>query len=92
MKKIILILTILTFSCKKENLVGIPNVITPNGDGLNDTWVIPIQNAKVYIYGISGNLIYQSDNYQNTFGGNGIDRTVYYVINDKYSGSLTIIY
>jgi len=48
----------------------IPNVITPNGDSYNDNFVI--QNAENYsitlqIYNRWGNIIYETNNYQNDF-------------------------
>ena len=92
MKNFILLLSVLFFiGCKKENVIDIPNAISPNGDGINDTWIIPISNAKVSIYNRSGSLIFSSNNYQNNFSGIGIAETVYYTINDNYSGSITII-
>lgn len=43
----------------------IPNSFTPNGDGINDTWIIPateaFQNTKVRIVNRTGGLLYQSN-------------------------------
>ena len=95
MKKTILILSVLFFlSCKKENLYNIPNVITPNGDGLNDTWVIPFENAKVLIYNRAGATVFQSDNYQQDFLGLGYTEPYYYTIifnGEKIRGSFTVL-
>ena len=92
MKKIILILSVLFFlSWKKENLYNIPNVITPNGDGVNDTWVIPFENAKVLIYNRAGATMFQSDNYQQDFTGLGYYGTLYYTINNSINGYITVI-
>ena len=82
MKKIIVILAVVMASCSKQNLYNIPNVITPNGDGLNDTWVIPFENAKVLIYNRAGATVFQSDNYQQDFSGLGYYGTLYYIINN----------
>lgn len=45
--------------------IVIPNSFTPNGDGVNDTWIIPVANAfpnaKVRIVNRTGNLLYQSN-------------------------------
>ena len=82
----------------------IPNVITPNGDGANDNFVI--QNAESYtialqIYNRWGKIIYETNNYQNNFNCNSCaDGVYYYTIKAKskkngrekeYKGSLTII-
>ena len=91
MKKIILILAVFMASCTKQNLYNIPNVITPNGDGVNDTWVIPFDNAKVLIYNRAGATVFQSDNYQQDFSGLGYYGTLYYTINNSINGYITVI-
>jgi len=91
MKKIIVILAVVMASCSKQNLYNIPNVITPNGDGLNDTWVIPFENAKVLIYNRAGAAVFQSDNYQQDFTGLGYYGTLYYTINNSINGYITVI-
>jgi gliding motility-associated-like protein len=58
--------------CQFEGLV-IPNGITPNGDGINDVWVI--QNSKICssiamtVYNRWGNIVYKDANYKNNWGG-----------------------
>ena len=91
MKKIIVILAVVMASCTKQNLYNIPNVITPNGDGVNDTWVIPFENAKVLIYNRAGATVFQSDNYQQDFSGLGYYGTLYYTINNSINGYITVI-
>jgi len=73
----------------------IPNVITPNGDGMNDIFVIEgiqeFQDARVEIYDRWGRLVYESDSYpagnptiinSEGFGGADInDGTYFYVVN-----------
>ena len=94
MKKIIVILAVVMASCTKQNLYNIPNVITPNGDGVNDTWVIPFENAKVLIYNRAGATVFQSDNYQQDFSGLGYTEPYYYTIifnGEKIRGSFTVL-
>jgi gliding motility-associated-like protein len=76
----------------------VKNVFSPNGDGINETWVIddikdnPINEVKVYAQG--GKLIYSKVNYTNDWGGtfnnNPVpDGTYYYEIN-IYNGEKII--
>jgi len=69
--------------------IEIPNTITPNGDGLNDTWVIlrielfPL--AKVMIYDRWGQRLLNDVGYQNDWDGVFLGKplppaTYYYVI------------
>jgi gliding motility-associated-like protein len=68
------------------------NVLTPNGDGYNDTWKIkniefyPKNNIKVY--NANGILVYTEEGYKGTWNGTKMDGivklttgTYYYVIN-----------
>jgi gliding motility-associated-like protein len=59
-----------------------PNVITPNGDGKNETLVFnsPTKNLKIEIFNRWGKLVYQSENYQNDWKGEGIGAMYYYLI------------
>ena len=49
------------------------NLLTPNGDGFNDVWLIEdlnlISPAKVAIYARSGKSVYESNAYDNTWNG-----------------------
>ena len=51
----------------------IPNILTPNGDGDNDFFVIPeldkYPNNQLSIYDRLGNLVFQQTSYVNTFNG-----------------------
>jgi gliding motility-associated-like protein len=49
----------------------IPNVITPNSDGVNEFFVIQNlpENTEVIIYNRWGNLVFSSTNYQNNWNG-----------------------
>lgn len=76
--------------CLKELPDGIPNGVTPNGDGTNDTWDIPFiwyfKNNNVKIYNRWSNLVFKTDYYQGDWGGtnrNGNplpDGTYFYVL------------
>ncbi|MFN3794850.1 MAG: PKD domain-containing protein [Chitinophagaceae bacterium] len=85
----------------------VPNAFSPNGDGVNDTWVIKYledyPNSKVDIYNRYGQLVYHSEGYVNGRGWDGTTNgkplpigTYYYVIQPgsgrkPISGSITII-
>lgn len=82
----------------------IPAAFSPNGDGINDRWVLTgFAKSPVYVqlYSRNGALVYESENYQNNWDGtrNGMPLpvgTYYYVIksNDvekRLGGAVTII-
>jgi len=69
--------------------VEVPNVITPNGDGKNDRFVIVIKgtgrefyesfpNSTLIIYNRWGKKIFESSNYQNNWTGEGMADGVYF--------------
>lgn len=55
------------------SLLDIKNVITANGDGFNDSWIIEgaeyFPNIDVKVYNIYGNLVYEDTDYQNDWAG-----------------------
>lgn len=59
--------------CTELIPIVVPQLITPNGDGKNDTWIIQnIQQypeIKVWVYNRWGNLVYESQPYQNDWNG-----------------------
>ncbi len=72
--------------------ITVPNVFTPNGDGINDKWEITYlesyQNASIQLYNRYGQLIFQSKGYSRPWDGtvNGKEvpfGTYYYVIDPK---------
>jgi gliding motility-associated-like protein len=78
--------------------VVVPNVISPNGDGKNDVFVIKGILGKdnhLRIVNRWGQTVYETHNYRNTFAGRDLpDGTYYYVlkVEDKdYTGHLTIL-
>ena len=57
--------TLVTPSCLK-----IYNIITPNGDGLNDNFVIScVKDADIEIYDRYGSIVYKNQNYNNDWNG-----------------------
>jgi len=86
--------------------IWIPNAFTPNGDGINDTWVIEGLDSDpsvlVRVFTRYGTQIYESKGYgtpwNGEYGGKKLPAGVYYYIltaknnTQKFSGSLTIIY
>lgn len=68
------------------------NAITPNGDGINDKWLVTYGNclskASVKVFNRYGSPVYESDDYQNNWEGSYKgktlpDGTYYYVIDFK---------
>lgn len=81
--------------------VIIPNIITPNGDGINDTWVITNidfhPDAEISVTNRWGTPVLKTKNYQNdwTPAGNVSPGIYYYVISfpngENKQGTLTIL-
>jgi gliding motility-associated-like protein len=85
---------------------NIANVLTPNGDGKNDRWIIwgitTNTNNNVKVYDRAGRLVYSKNNYDNTWDGtvNGkkLEEGAYiYYVNfgdgsKVVSGTLTVIH
>ncbi|MFD0988816.1 gliding motility-associated C-terminal domain-containing protein [Mariniflexile jejuense] len=96
-----------TFSITEPfpDVANIPNLISPNGDGINDTWVIPQlyvagTNTEVIILSAQGKVELQTTNYQNDWPQNQINfkdiNPVYYYIittsnNKTKKGSITVV-
>ena len=79
----------------REDLKLVPNnVITPNGDGKNDTWVVKnidyYPNNKVSIFDRAGRKVFEANNYQNnwdgTYNGQPLTEAAYIYVIDMGSG------
>ena len=53
----------------------IPNVFTPNGDGINDTFIMRglTNNSSLMVFDRSGKEVYESSNYNNDWDGTDAD-------------------
>ncbi|TAH03608.1 MAG: hypothetical protein EAZ15_02690 [Sphingobacteriales bacterium] len=62
----------------------IPNVFTPNGDGINDTFeIVGLQNysnVEIEVFNRWGNQVYKNLNYQNQWLAEGLNEGTYYYI------------
>ncbi|OQP54570.1 hypothetical protein A4H97_21615 [Niastella yeongjuensis] len=88
-----------------QHLITANNVLTPNGDGKNDKWVVKnieqYPDNEVKIFDRAGRLVYSHRNYNNDWDGkvNGnplAEGTYYYIIifnkgENKASGYIAII-
>ncbi|MFI5195855.1 MAG: gliding motility-associated C-terminal domain-containing protein [Chitinophagales bacterium] len=71
-------------------IINVHDVITPNGDGINDTWIIEgIDNyatSTVQVFDKWGDMVYEKTNYNNDWSGKGKggnllpDGTYFYVV------------
>jgi gliding motility-associated-like protein len=94
-------LVFLTVSSNGDCMV--PNIFTPNGDGVNDLFEIPCLNtlpeAWLIVFNRWGDLVYESDRYHNQwdgkYNGNDLpDGTYFYILRldsgDTMQGSVEI--
>jgi gliding motility-associated-like protein len=60
--------------------LDIPNVFSPNGDGIHDTWIIPkieqYTDCKLQIFNRYGNVIFERFGYQNSNAWDGRNKGV----------------
>jgi len=89
------------------NAPKIANIVTPNGDNKNDTWIIPDKylagtNTNIVILNSLGEIVYQTDSYDNyngwpqtTIEFNNFNPVYYYIITPSgesaKKGSITLL-
>lgn len=74
-----------------DNYIFIPNTFTPNGDGINDEFIVNITNITSYhiqIFNRYGQVLYESANILNNWNGNYNNKPVpagvyYYLVKAK---------
>lgn len=81
-----------------ENSINIPNVFTPNKDGINETFQIQAlpENSFLSIYNRWGNIVFKSSNYLNNWDGGDLADGIYYyilkpTIGSQKKGTVTIL-
>jgi gliding motility-associated-like protein len=95
-----------TIQVEDQHIIMASNVVTPDGNGKNDTWIIKnietYPDAEVTIFNRWGSIVFHTNNYQNDWNGNNgkhdilPDGAYFYVIkmpgSDKvYKGTVTIL-
>jgi gliding motility-associated-like protein/uncharacterized repeat protein (TIGR01451 family) len=89
---------------QEVNPLIVPNIFTPNGDNVNDTFFIPgletYSENELVIINRWGNNVYEKKDYKNDWAGQGlVEGTYYYVLKvknkagawDSYKGYLTLV-
>jgi gliding motility-associated-like protein len=83
-----------------DYVLYIPNLITPNGDGLNDEFQVSgfkSQEVKIAIrlYNCWGDMVYENKEYKNDWSGEAVGEGMYFyyieINNNTYKGWLQII-
>ncbi|MCO4292095.1 gliding motility-associated C-terminal domain-containing protein [Solitalea sp. MAHUQ-68] len=97
-----------TLTISSESEIFTPNVITPNNDGLNDTFAVTVTHIKTFkitVFDRWGAKLFESNNIDNRWNGTCNNEpvppaTYYYVIDGlnennravKKAGDITVIY
>ena len=82
--------------------VTVPNVFTPNGDGLNDVWIIEnihqFPGSTVTVFNRWGKKVFEKTDYDNTWNGDDLSEgTYFYTIdlnnpnNENKSGTFNLM-
>ncbi|MBO7134604.1 MAG: HYR domain-containing protein [Bacteroidales bacterium] len=86
--------------------ITIPNVFTPNGDGVNDTWIIDniemFPDATIYVFNRWGQMLYKAtgndEPWDGSYRGHHVPAGTYLYIVDlyqkteAYKGTVTVLY
>jgi gliding motility-associated-like protein len=78
-----------------EFRLEIPNAFTPNGDGINDRFVIgklsSVENPSLLVYDSRGKVVFKSSKYQNDWDGyNAPDGTYYFYLQYSYKNKVQV--
>jgi len=84
-----------TTSSENSNVTA-NNILSPNGDGVNDTWIVKnieqYPNNKVTVYDKKGTIVFSKKGYTNdwsgTFRGATLNEDTYYYLVDLGNGSV----
>ncbi|MEJ7780822.1 MAG: gliding motility-associated C-terminal domain-containing protein [Daejeonella sp.] len=67
--------SVITKDIDENTPINVPDAISPNGDGLNDNYIIvkraPTDRVRLEVYSRNMVLVYQNLDYQNDFNGTG---------------------
>ncbi|UTN03278.1 cadherin-like beta sandwich domain-containing protein [Flavobacterium bizetiae] len=99
------IYAIIVYKGLSPDALVITNILSPNGDGKNDFWVIKdielFPNNKVTVYDRAGRIVYSKNSYSNewdgSYGGSPLNNDTYYYLIDlgedlpKIKGFITMI-
>lgn len=78
----------------------VPNVFSPNNDGVNDFLVFEnlqfYPNSRLTVYSRWGNVVYENSSYQNNWRAQGVSEGTYFFVlsmqdGRKYEGHVTIV-
>jgi PKD repeat protein len=63
-----------------EEPLILANVITPNGDGKNDIFYVPVAGSSLEVYNRWGKSVFKAGNYKNDWGKGVTNGTYFYVV------------